>query len=318
MQLLKQFVVCADEVHRLQTGKDPECLLAQKVFEQGHYAGRTRPTNTRQGTYATAPSGVMLASINSNNPQQMADMLRRALQKWNSMSESERMLGSDPKQQKAAIKRAEDMYPADGLVVRVFSRDVLRQHDPSERWAKAWNQSFAWFRKDEARAFVPQTLTKGQKIIVPKPLVSRLAMLNFIDNVRGQTSAYNDPHVALAHLESEVVAVSNGVATLRFTGETKTDREGVWSTAGFQDMSSPQANRLGVHLKLLGNAKFDVAKSQFTQFEIVAVGLRHGATQYNQRNNDRGPAPIGFYVVKGGGAAVERVAPDFWWRYGWR
>ena len=90
--LLKRFVVCADEVSRLQRGKDPECALAQKVFEQGHYAGRTQPTNTRQGIYATAPSGVMLASINSNDPQRVARMLQSALDKWGALSEAERVL----------------------------------------------------------------------------------------------------------------------------------------------------------------------------------------------------------------------------------
>ena len=79
--LVKNFVPVADEVHRLQTVKDPEGLLFQKIAEQGHYAGFGPPkhTGTRQGTYAAAPSGILLASINSNDPARMAEMLEKAL-----------------------------------------------------------------------------------------------------------------------------------------------------------------------------------------------------------------------------------------------
>ena len=105
--LLKSFVASADEVNRLQSGKDPECRLAQKVFEQGHYAGRTQPTNTRQGIYATTPSGVMLASINANDPKAIAGMLQRALDKWSTLSEAERMQTGDPSAATAQVNRPE-------------------------------------------------------------------------------------------------------------------------------------------------------------------------------------------------------------------
>ena len=77
--LLEKFVTVADEVGRLQRGKDTECSLFQGFCEQGHYGGRKEPTNTRQGVYAVAPSGRFLASINTQSPERMADMLRTAL-----------------------------------------------------------------------------------------------------------------------------------------------------------------------------------------------------------------------------------------------
>jgi hypothetical protein len=50
-------------------------------------------------------------------------------------------------------------------------------------------------------------------------------------------------------------------------------------------------------MTLLGRAAFDLAHGRFAQFELVAAGLRWGATQYNQRADDRGPAPMGVVLT---------------------
>src|SRR5437016_2231892 len=93
LKLIPNFIPVADEVNRLQSGRDPECRLFQKVAEQGHYGGRP---GTRQGTYAATPSGILLASINSNDPARVAAMLERALAKWETLSRAERLLAEDP------------------------------------------------------------------------------------------------------------------------------------------------------------------------------------------------------------------------------
>lgn len=309
---------CADEVGRLQRGKDPECELAQRVFEQGHYAGRTQPTNTRQGIYATAPSGVMLASINTNDPKAMAAMLGRALDKWNSMPENERMQTGDPSQQTAKIDRPEKRYPTDGLVLRVFSRDLPREKQPRDWRADAWNQDYAWFRAAEARALLPESLEPGQKLHVPDALIRRLAKLNFVDNVRGQTGAYADENVLSAELESQVVSVVDGIAKLQFQGATRAEREGSWPLDGLKDRQSATPHKIGIELKLFGTAEFDLAKARFVAFDMLALGTRFGATQYNGRHDDMDPAPIGFYLSLAGDTPAEHVAPAFYWSYGWR
>jgi hypothetical protein len=77
LTLAAKFVPAADEVYRMQnlkTSTDPECRLFQKFAEQGHYR---RPGTTRQGTYCVSPSGVLLGSINSNDPQRIADLSYR-------------------------------------------------------------------------------------------------------------------------------------------------------------------------------------------------------------------------------------------------
>ena len=68
-ELTAKFIPAADDVGHLQSGKDAECRLFQKIAEQGHFAGRTQPSFTRQGTYATTADGTFLASWNKNDPR---------------------------------------------------------------------------------------------------------------------------------------------------------------------------------------------------------------------------------------------------------
>ncbi len=305
-------------MNRLQRGKDPECLLAQKIFEQGHYAGRTQPTGTRQGIYATAPSGLMLASINTNDPQKMAAMLKRALEKWNSTRESERMQTGDPSAETVKLDRPEQRYPKDGLVLRVFSRDLPGEQQPSDWRADAWNQDYAWFRAEEARSLLPSDLRKGETAHVPEALIRRLARLNFVDNVRGQTIDYSNEDVKLAVLDSEVLSVAHGIVTVRFRGATRAEHEGIWALDGLKDTQGPAKHKIGMNLELFGSAEFDTAKSRFVSFEVLAVGRRFGATQYNGRHDDMEQAPVGFCLSLAGDTPAEHVAPAFYWAYGWR
>src|SRR5262249_10724433 len=163
-------------MQNLRTGTDPECRLFQKFAEKGHYR---RPGATRQGTYCVTPSGVLLGSINSNDPKRIADLLEKSLAKWEKLERKERLLATDPQKQLAEIKRPERFYPKDGLVLNVTSRDMQRERQKEKParadWrALAWNQDFAWFTKGEARQFVPKEAKVGQKHDLPRPLLLRI------------------------------------------------------------------------------------------------------------------------------------------------
>ena len=309
----------ADEVWRLQHGKDPECVLFQKAAEQGHYAGRTVPTDTRQGIYATAPSGVLLASINTNDPRKMAEMMKKALAKWRDMPRAERLLADDPALRTADVSRAERFRPADGLVLRVIGRDLPRGEDATpNRQPQAWNIDFAWFKKDEARAFVPAELKIGATCDVPAAIVRRIARFSLVDAVRGQTPPFADAHVERAEIRSTVEKVHDHAVSLRFEGATRTEHSGLWPVDGLPNGTKPSEQSRGVETRLLGRATFDLATERFTEFEIVAAGLRHGATQYNFRGGDTASAPIGFVVALAADDPAEAIAPAFFGSYGWR
>jgi hypothetical protein len=309
MKLAAEFIPAADEVYRLQGGSDPECILFQKFAELGHYGGR--PGTTRQGTYATTPSGMFLGSINSNDPVRVAQMLQRALAKWQTVSREDRMSSSDPQKQLADIKRPERFYPKDGLVLYVTSRDMPRQkaavQPPGKDFRKigglggaaeqAWNQDYAWFTKGEVRQFLPQQVRPGQKQDVPLAVINRIACAHLVDNVRGQTTPFEESQVKKARLTAEVMAVDGTVVSLRLEGETLTADEGT--------------RKHGLDMKLLGKATYDLLKGRFLTFEMVALGSRWGGTQNNSRRGDLDMEPIGLLFTLAGDSPCERVAPAY-------
>jgi hypothetical protein len=140
LKLAANFIPAADEVYRMQnlkTGTDPECRLFQKFAEQGHYR---RPGGSRQGTYCVSPSGVLLGSINSNDPKRVADLLEASFAKWGTLKREERLLPTDPRKQLADIKRPERHYPEDGLVLHVTSRDMPREKGQASPARAGWRE----------------------------------------------------------------------------------------------------------------------------------------------------------------------------------
>ena len=291
-------------MQNLQTGTDPECRLFQKFSEIGHYR---QPGTTRQGTYCVSPSGVLLGSINSNDPKRILDLLEKSLAEWEKLSREERMLPTDPKKQLADIKRPERYYPEDGLVLTVTSRDMPRETDKPKAeqpnparsdWREtAWNLDFAWFTKAEARQFLPEEPKVGEKQDLPAPILNRIVCAHLIDNVRGQTSPFNENQIKKARLTSEVTAVDGNKVSLRLEGETSTAVNG------------PRKHSLDMRLQ--GTAAFDLTKGRFVAFELAAVGVRAGSTQLNGRRGDTDPASIGILFTLAGDTPGERIAPAF-------
>lgn len=247
----------------------------------------------------------------------MADMLRRALNKWNSLPESERYLATQLPPE-TGRGRHEAQYPADGLVLRETVRDLPRDFPVNDWRARAWNKDYAWFKKEEARSLLPLVLKAGETQSVPRALMLRLARFNMIDTVRGQSSNYPENAIQKAELSTTVERVSGSKVEVRFEGAAKAEQTGNWPIAGYQDMNRPTSQKRGYDLKLGGVATWDKAKEKFVRFELVAVGTRWGATQYNGRHDDLGPAPIGYLYELASDAPHDKVPPSEFWGYGWR
>jgi hypothetical protein len=321
VRLAASFVPAADEVGRLQRGQDDECQRFQVLAEQGHYAGRTQPSNTRQGIYAAAPSGKLLASINTRDPAAMAAMLRRALEAWEALPREERL---GPELPAVAPPRWESRYPANGLVLRSVVRDVEREELPDDWRAEAWNQDFAWFTAEEALALLPEPKV-GAERVWPAELARRLARCHLVDSVRGQTPAFQRHEVELAEIRSRVVRVTPERMELELLGSARTVARGRWPVGNFADQDTPLEQERGFACELLGRASYEFPfrgrfrpfGRGFESFELVAVGTRLGGTQFNARGDDLAPAPMGVSFTLAGASPAERVAPALIWDYGW-
>lgn len=328
--LAASFVPAADEVGRLQRGQDDECRRFQVLAEQGHYAGRTQPSNTRQGIYAAAPSGKLLASINTRDPAAMAAMLRRALEAWEALPRAERL---GPELPAVVPSRWESRYPFGGLVLRSVVRDVEREQHPDDWRAQAWNQDHVWFTAEEALALLPEP-KEGAERVWPAELAQRLARCHLVDSVRGQTPAFQHHEVELAEIRTRVVRVTRPARArgserarmeLEFLGRSRTLARGRWPVGNFADQDAPLEQERGFACELLGRASYEFPFQGcflpfgrgFERFELVAVGMRHGGTQFNARGDDLAPAPMGVSFTLAGASPAERVAPALIWDYGW-
>ena len=310
-KLLDEFVTVADEVHRLTAGDTAECDLFRSFCEEGHYGGRMSPSRTRQGLYCIAPSGKFLASVNTRRPSDVASMLREALERWKETDAAERTLSQEQIELLEQSERPEDRYPEGGLVLIEYVRDLTRKDSPEDWRGDAWNQDHVWFSKKEASSMLPEPMAIGSRAAVPEALVRRLATLHLVDTVRGQAPPFAKDAVKAAAMEVQVVGIEGDLVQLSLSGSTEVEQHGRWPTKGYGERVETSR---GVKTELLGRATWDRAKERFTVFDLVATGMRHGATQFNGRYDDLEPNPIGFAFVL---APPEhpRVAPAFWWRY---
>ena len=290
--------MAADACDRMQreSCQDADALLFQK------FAGkRTSPKGNRggnQGHYAVTPSGELLASSSNTDPKALAELMKQALAKWATLSREKRLLSKAPDPKTAENwQRMEALYPEDGLALRVVARDQKR-----ERWPDS-NLDYAWFRKDEARALLPAKPKKNAKHDVPRELVQRLARFHLLDNVHALNYTFFPTEaIEKARLTSTVLQVEGDLVSLSFEGETRAS------------MVSPK--KIGYEPKLLGRATFNLKEQKFVSFELVAVGMRWGLGNCNQRHNPA-PALMGIVLTLAGDSQAERLPPAFISRYGW-
>lgn len=258
------------------------------------------------------PSGRLLDAMNSNDPNAIAGLLQRSLERYAAMSREERLGTASPAGGgTAAAPKGDSRYPEGGLVLRVTSRDLPRADAPKDWRAHAWNLDYAWFRAAESDSLLPERLEPGAERDAPRPLVERLARFHLIDNVFGQTTPYAREQVEVAELKVRVERLKKGVVELRLEGRTRVRQRGRWQI----DERAASDQERSVECELLGSARWDPTSKRFTAFELVGLGERAGGTRYNRRNDDMGPCPLGFSLRLA--EEDDRVAPAFLYDYGW-
>ena len=271
----------ADEVWRLQRNADPDCTLFRRMAR-----GRDKPSqSTMQGFYVFSPGGVCLGYCNSRRPDPMARMLKAALKRWEALPVAERRLpkGTDL----TPRHRWEDSCPEDGLVLMGTVRDLPQDADPKRRRRRRFNRHPAWFSKAEARQWLPADPVVGARHELPQRLVQRMACLPLVDTVRGQSLSFKRSQLNGSRIATEVVRRDGDMVRLRIHGRSQADAAG----------------RRTMRTRLRGLARFDLKQGRFVEFELVALGVRTGGTEFNGRRRDPGPSRVGFLF---------RIAPAGW------
>ncbi len=299
--ITEHFVPVTTDINQSQHRKDFEGDYFRKIAEQGHYAGRTKPTSTRQGLYVATADGHLLASVNSTKADQVLKMMKQAVAKW----QQRQALGvaDSGKKIPARIQRDKNYsvpFPDGGLILKETCRDLLRPDNPS---FKNWRHNFdnVWLTASEVDQFKPVSrdgkggpgqASRGQKYKIDRAVISRLARFHFVDQVNGEASAWDDSDVKEASLTAEVAEVSAESVKIRLSGRAKCIKP---PTGVRNPYSGTKIDKeRGVDLLVSGYLAYDRQSDQFTAFDLVAHGQRWGAATYNFRQQDMGPEPIGF------------------------
>ncbi|MGB0717232.1 MAG: hypothetical protein ACPGXK_15245 [Phycisphaerae bacterium] len=262
----RSFVAAADEVYRLQTGDDDESRFLQSFADHGHYRGQG---GTRQGIYVCTPSGKLLASVNSLNPDVVLKTIENGLVKWKSTPLDQRFARTASS---APTGRRENQVPRDGLVLRSTIRDLTEDGKPKERW----NRDYVWFSASEMQGWLPEELRRETDSNF-NPML-RLTRFHLVDNARGQTIPYHSNDIVMDMEPVHIVHRKGSRVQFEIKGHTQASSDGVWTPT----RKSPRAMKVD----LTGWAEYDEAAAKFTHFELIATGEWHGATQFNGRRHE--------------------------------
>jgi hypothetical protein len=273
-----------EDPHNLERVKNsPDHVFFKKFGEAMPRRDWNHP-GTKQGIYMMGPNAEYLEGkfAASSEPEDILARMKRALERWETLKK-EKGYANRP------VPVVKEMLPPGvegNLIFRVNLRDLPRaDSDTSGRRFKpedlkagwlnfvnwAWNEN--WIGLDDPRAFVP---SGSNTEAVPAAVVHKIAREVLVDNVRGQAPHWEAGDVKEAVIQKRRVGTANGVTTIEYTGRVKMEDR----TRGYD-------------AKLHGRGEWDEAKSEFRSLNIATVGTRTGAARFNQRGNDRGPAPMG-------------------------
>ena len=304
----ESFVPLAENCTPLQTQQDAKGEFFRLVAEQGHYAGRTVPSPTRQGQYAFTADGTLLASVNTRDAETMLEMMHRALAQWETRAEagSERDMAAGDYERDP---RHPDRYPVGGLVLKQTMRDLPRPegHPSPQVRPEAVNFDYVWFTADEVRDFLPGSMQVGARAELPARIVRRLARFHLLDSVRGETPPWRDEDVRSATMTTEIVAVDGDRVQLLLEGAVENSQTGTWAIAPYQERR--EGRERGYTCRLRGELTFDTRRGVFERFDLLAVGDRWGGTEHNNRQDDLPSSPMGIVFQLADDTPADRTPP---------
>jgi hypothetical protein len=299
--IAEHFVPVTTDINLSQHRKDADGKYFRKIAEQGHYAGRTKPTATRQGLYVATTDGHLLASVNSARADDVMKMMKQGVAKWQ-QRQALGMVGSKKKVPKKTWvdKNYSVPFPQGGMILREVCRDLPRPKDPSfDNWRHNFDN--VWLTGEEVAQFKPvsadgkgrpKLASKGQKYEIDQAVISRLAQFHFVDQVKGEASSWDESDIKQASLNAEVIEVADDSIKIKLSGRAKCVKP---PTGNRNPYSGSRIDKeRGVDLKVTGYLVYDSEKDDFNSFELVAHGARWGGATYNFRKRDMGPEPIGF------------------------
>lgn len=290
---------------RLQRSNDLDARFFQKMADEGHYQ---KAGGTRQGIYVCSPSGKLLSSINSLNPDHVLETIQLGLEKWRSLTEKEKLLPEGVSI--STNHRWENSFPSGGLFLKTYNIDLFTDPPLSSTRSDRWNMDHVWFSSIEKMEWLPKEPNIGDIYTVPKNISDRLFRFHLVDNVRGQTLPFAIEEIKNGQIQIKVEAITKMVAKLSISGSSRAVAKGEW-LMGENDWKPYYLLDHGMSTRLKGYAEVDLEKKKFNEFEMVALGFRYGVTENNARFSSPDSSFVGFLFTLDDKSDGNRIPPAF-------
>ena len=249
------------------------------MANNGHYR---KVGGTRQGIYVCTPSGILLSSINSLNPDDVLDKIKLGLEKWNSLPLEDRQLPDNFNP--TAKHRWENSYPSNGTVLKLVKVDLISDPPLESERADRWNIDHVWFNDYETKLWFPDNPKKGDIHILPDLVTNRLFCFHLVDNVRGQTLPFASQELKQSEIKTIVLNKEENKVEIKIEGKSQAVAKGPW-LLGENDWTPKHELDHSISTDLMGNAIYDMELEKFTEFEMVAIGNRKGKTTRREKYN---------------------------------
>ena len=243
--------------------------------------------------------------------------MQEALTKWNQQGVSSHATDISTAGQSAALWDACD-YPEDGLVLKLYVRDLPRESPESDATRSTfdlpwftkddlYNIDFVWFTKEEVKSLLLPNPQAGQRYALPLHLGQRLARFHLIDNALGESDLWDATDTKEVAIELIVSSVTDKTVYLLLEGVVRNEAP---PKELFEPWSGTKTEiGRGIDLELFGDIEYNRSRQCFEKFDVLAAGMRWGATSFNHRFEDIGPAPLGFAFELASDAKIDRIPP---------
>ena len=289
--LSSDYIPATASLNKLSNWVDDDSRFVARIRKQA--PARPQKRSGGQGMYMVTADGHLLYYCSSfmsmRNPKSHLD---KGLKAWRELAPARRRPNAI--RVPAARKLNRVAPPRNGLVLRVYSRQLDRQTDGKYVDAKSYlgrgdeaSIDSMWLTESEWKSLIPKRAVKGHTFPIQAALVRRLAQRHLIDQTRGNLRHWKSASIKSARLKATVVRVTRSTIEMRLDGTVRISGAMVNSTV-----------QLGYEPTLGGLITCHRRSGKLQRFDLVAIGDQWGKLDIRAREG-RNPLGVAFELSKG-------------------
>jgi len=255
-------------------------------------------SETAQGHYAFSAAGDVYGSINTNDPDEVLAILKRAKKEFAAARPAKVEL-------KESSLGPESPVPEGAIVLRVFSRITPLPAGLDELHRRRNGQlgrDHLWLLKSDAAEMLSR-LKAAKEADAPPALSTRLCRFHLTDNVRGESDLWGPEDVKKRSFTVAKLAETETAMTVRLTGSY------AMLMTGIKVEGRPKKSEMGLEGTIEGILELDKAKGTFSGGKLYASATGWGASTFTP-DEPPGKFPVKFAMVVATDAVSRQVAPQ--------